>query len=462
MEASTMQGRLIAILIFIGYLVVMPVSAAVPSGGGSYGLAPPVADFTVSLEPAPPFTVKFTDTSSGQVESYSWNFGDSPLGYASPGSDATTTHTYGQAGIYTARLTVTNSGGSDTMTKEIAVGQNSVELVPSNPSAMADADVFSGTAPLEIHFTDASVYYTTSKYYPTWDFGDGTYSLEANPVHTFTQPGTYTVTLAATNLGGTDYDSLTVTVYPAAVLTSHTPVGGGALGLAAPVTGFEVDTSQGLIVEFIDTSSGQVESFSWDFGDGSVASGMGPDASTAHEYANPGEYQVSLAVSNSGGTDTVTRTIIVFFVPPPDAVPDVLLAEIDAMPLEGPAPLTVQFADRSTGNIVGREWNFGDGSFSDLPNPVHTYMEPGIYTVHLTVAAPGFGEDTAAIEIVVSGEGSLPEEDEMGGEGSGEPPAATKSPLQEGEEPSPTQETPLFIAPLAALPAFLLLRRYLS
>ena len=456
-----MQGRLIAILIFIGFAVVMPVSAAIPSGGGSYGLAPPLADFAVSLEPAPPFTVKFTDISSGQVDSYSWNFGDSPLGYASPGSDATTTHTYAQAGIYTVRLTVTNSGGSDSMAREIAVGQYSVELVPPNPSAMADADVFSGTAPLEVHFTDASVYYTTSKYYPTWDFGDGTYSIEANPVHTYTQPGTYTVTLAATNLGGTDYDSLTITVNPAAVLTSPTPPGGGALGLAAPVAGFEVDTSQGLIVEFIDVTAGQVESFSWNFGDGSVASGMGPDASTAHEYANPGDYQVSLTVSNSGGTDTVTRTIILSLTPPPDAVPDALRAEIGAMPVEGPAPLTVQFADRSAGNIVGREWNFGDGSFSDLPDPVHTYTEPGIYIVHLNVAAPGCGEDTAVIEILVTGDGFPPEAAEMGGEEPREPPSATITPLQEGEEPSPTQETPLFIAPLAALPAFLLLRRYL-
>jgi PKD repeat protein len=459
-----MQGRMVAILIFIGCVVVMPVSAAIPSGGGSYGLAPPVADFTVSLEPAPPFTVKFTDTSSGQVDSYSWNFGDSLLGYASPGSDATTTHTYAQAGIYTVRLTVTNSGGSDSMTKEIAVSQNSVELVPPNPSAMADADVFSGTAPLEVHFTDASVYYTTSKYYPMWDFGDGTYSLEANPVHTYPQPGTYTVTLAATNLGGTDYDALTITVYPAVVLTSPTPLGGGALGLAAPVAGFDADTSQGLIVEYIDTSSGQVDSFSWNFGDGGVAAGVGPDASQAHEYANPGEYQVSLTVSNSGGSDTVTSTIIVSKTPPPDAVPDVLRAEIGAMPVGGPAPLTVQFADRSTGNVVGREWDFGDGSFSDLPDPVHTYIEPGIYIVHLTVAAPGFGEDTAAIEIVVTGgeEGFPPEESNRGGE---EPEVFSdeRASFEPGEEElMPTPETSLILAPLVALPIFLLLRRYLK
>ena len=459
-----MQGRMVAILIFIGFMVVMPVSAAVPSGGGSYGLAPPVADFTVSLEPAPPFTVKFTDTSSGQVDSYSWNFGDSLLGYASPGSDATTTHTYAQAGIYTVRLTVTNSGGTDSMVKKIAVGQNSVDLVPPNPSAMADADVFSGNAPLEVHFTDASVYYTTSKYYPMWDFGDGTTSLESNPTHTYTQPGTYTVKLAATNLGGTDYDALTITVYPAVVLTSPTPLGGGALGLAAPVAGFDADTSQGLIVEFIDTSSGQVESFSWDFGDGGVAAGVGPDASQAHEYANPGEYPVSLTVSNSGGSDTVTGTIIVSLTPPPDAVPDVLRAEIGAMPVEGPAPLTVQFADRSMGNVVGREWNFGDGSFSDLPDPVHTYTEPGIYTVHLTIAAPGLGEDTAAIEIVVmgGGEGFPPEEGEMGGEGPEESPAEETFPEPGEEEPMPTPETSLLIAPLAAVPIFLLLRRYLQ
>jgi len=69
------------------------------------------------------------------------------------------------------------------------------------------------------------------------------------------------------------------------------------------------------------------------------------------------------------------------------------VAEFTADRTSGDAPLTVQFADQSTGAIESRTWNFGDGGQSAAVNPTHVYQAAGTYTVSLTVVGPG-GSDT--------------------------------------------------------------------
>jgi uncharacterized protein (TIGR02145 family) len=62
-----------------------------------------------------------------------------------------------------------------------------------------------------------------------------------------------------------------------------------------------------------------------------------------------------------------------------------LTAAFTAEPTNGPAPLVVQFEDKSSNNPTSWLWNFGDGQTSDETNPEHTYANPGTYTVKLTV-----------------------------------------------------------------------------
>ena len=69
------------------------------------------------------------------------------------------------------------------------------------------------------------------------------------------------------------------------------------------------------------------------------------------------------------------------------------VADFTANPTSGKSPLTVNFSDQSTGNVISRSWSFGDGGTSTDQNPSHTYSIPGIYTVSLTVSGPG-GSDT--------------------------------------------------------------------
>ena len=61
------------------------------------------------------------------------------------------------------------------------------------------------------------------------------------------------------------------------------------------------------------------------------------------------------------------------------------VAYFAATPSNGPAPLSVQFTDRSRGTVSSWTWEFGDGATSTAKNPSHSYTTAGIYTAKLTV-----------------------------------------------------------------------------
>jgi PKD repeat protein len=75
-------------------------------------------------------------------------------------------------------------------------------------------------------------------------------------------------------------------------------------------------------------------------------------------------------------------------------------AAFDAQPARGEAPLEVRFTDRSTGDVTGWSWDFGDGSTSRARNPVHTYAATGQYLVRLRVGGPG-GESPLSREQLI-------------------------------------------------------------
>ena len=132
-----------------------------------------------------------------------------------------------------------------------------------------------------------------------------------------------------------------------------------------------------LTVKFINQSTGNPTSWSWDFGDGGTSSLPNP----FHTYTTPGTYYVSLTVANACGSDTDRDTcvIVVFGVP---------TAAFNALPTNGCAPLTVNFTDLSTGDPWSWSWDVdGDGNEDyNTPNPSHTYTSAGNYTVSLTVS----------------------------------------------------------------------------
>ena len=88
-------------------------------------------------------------------------------------------------------------------------GAVDVNSLNTPPVAAFTADVESGCAPLTVNFTDNSTNFPQTW---TWYFGEAT-SSEQNPVYTFNEPGTYTVTLIVSNLDGTDVETAVIRVY---------------------------------------------------------------------------------------------------------------------------------------------------------------------------------------------------------------------------------------------------------
>ncbi len=76
------------------------------------------------------------------------------------------------------------------------------------------------------------------------------------------------------------------------------------------------------------------------------------------------------------------------------------LAAFMASPLVGVAPLTVNFADESTGSIESWYWDFGDGTNSDLRKPIHTYDFAGSFSVNLTVTGDSVSDTETKTEYI--------------------------------------------------------------
>ncbi len=169
---------------------------------------------------------------------------------------------------------VSNEVGSDKTTLAITV------LNPPTAGFKANTNTISGNE--AIKFTNQSTGKITSY---SWDFGDGTTSKEQNPSHTYPEKGKYTVSLVVLNEAGSDNTTLAISV------------------LEPPIASFsasETKVTSGSSIQFTDESSGDIDSWSWDFGDGTTSAEPNP----SHIYEDRGTYTVSLTVSNSLSSDT--------------------------------------------------------------------------------------------------------------------------------------------------------------
>ena len=273
----------------------------------------------------------------------------------------------GIAGTYNFTVTVPAISGEDdtgdnTRTEEVQVGDEDL------PTANFSGSPTSGTAPLSVNFTDASSGSIASWH---WDFGDGDTNVVQHPAHTYDSTGTFTVSLTVSGPGGSDTEEKTayITVLP-----------------SGPVAAFGADTTSGtapLAVQFADSSTGDIDAWHWDFGDGDTSVVQHP----AHTYDTTGTFTVSMTVTGPGGSDTEEKTDYI------TVLPSAPVAAFGADTTSGTAPLAVQFADSSTGDIDTWHWDFGDGDTSSVQHPAHTYDTTGTFTVSLTVTGPG-GSDT--------------------------------------------------------------------
>ena len=209
-----------------------------------------------------------------------------------------------------------------------------------------------------------------------WSFGDGTYSDVQNPIHGYTYPGIYSVSLYVTNsacFNNTMEKNAYITVNPAPKPTFLADF------TVSPVTG-----TAPLTVQCTDKSIGNPTWLVYDFGDGTNVTGPNP----THTYQFPGVYTITLSImkynttsySVMSSTATKPNAITLNSVP---VVP--LVAKFAASPVTGTAPLKVSFVDQSSGSPTFLNYDFGDGINATGQNTAHIYQFPGVYNVTLTI-----------------------------------------------------------------------------
>lgn len=274
----------------------------------------------------------FNNLSSGSISSYEWDFGD--------GQTSTQTnpvHRYSQAGKYEVTLKVFDNFCKATLIKD------SIEICPDT----AKLGFYTNKQGTAVTFNDTSI---SNGYNFQWDFGDGNSDTGSIANHTYTVAGNYNVCLFVTDSCRIDTLCQTITVC-SDTLTADFGYNSSALN-----------------VSFVD-SSVNATSILWDFGDGTSDTAANP----AHTYANPGYYTVCQTVMDICTSTTTCKIIGVCL--------DTAVAKFSYSDTLNTVILT-----SNSQNANSLLWDFGDGNLSTNPNPTHTYLQYGTYTVCLIVS----------------------------------------------------------------------------
>lgn len=167
------------------------------------------------------------------------------------------------------------------------------------PSVNFKADTLQGIAPFTVNFTNLTENLPADF---LWEFGDGNTATSVNPTHTYTEAGTYTVSLSATNLAGEDSKTITnyIVVEP---------------NVVAPESNFtqsEICGTFPLNVSFEDLSTNEPTAWIWDFGNGQTSTEQNPSIT----YTEAGTYTVKLTTSNEAGENVLTRSSLITVIGP--------------------------------------------------------------------------------------------------------------------------------------------------
>lgn len=308
----------------------------------------PTAIFTAddTTNCSTPFTVHFNNLSTNS-NAYTWNFGD-----GSSASINEPTHIYNALGTFSVQLICFNSlGCSDTITKN-----NYIEI--KRPVVTLTNLPDSGCVPLTKNFT-ANVISDDPVVSYLWNFGNGSTSTEESPTYTYPVAGQFDVSVIITTASG----------------CKDTAVRNRAITLnVKPTANFDATPRIQCAkdpIQFMDSTTGTVTSWYWDFGDGTTSIEQHP----THIYIDTGYFNIMLISYNGGCPDTLIIDSFVYINPP--------IAKFRSS-LDCTKPLQRKFTDLSIGADEWH-WDFGDGTFSTDPNPIHNFPAGGNYPVTLLV-----------------------------------------------------------------------------
>ena len=314
---------------------------------GIAACAQPVARFSgTTVSGCSPILVHFTDESTGNPNYWRWDLGNGTISYLQNPSV-----TYFIPGTYNIKLLVKNAAGQDSLVKT-----NYVQVYAA-PVVDFSASQTTGCNTVSTHFTDLSNLATAWQ----WDFGDGIFSTEQNPAHTYSQTGSYNVSLKAINGEG----------------CSQTFVKQAYININNAKANFSYAVLNRCIpakINFQNTSAGNGRLiFKWLFGNGDSSAERNP----VYTYPSGGTYSVKLTVSNEFGCEDIFTSGITVANP----VSAAFNADITN---SCKAPASIQFTNQALANNY-YSWDFGDTTVSALSNPVHVFTDTGSYTVKLVI-----------------------------------------------------------------------------
>lgn len=349
----------------------------------SSGQAPLDVDFDASMSVDP----------DGSIVRYEWDFdGDTII----DDDGVKSSFRYLENGDYNVTLYLTdNNGRVVETTQQLSIKGDEIFDVIINNSPNDEV-----LAPARSYNFDASRSKSLEgeivKY--EWNFGDGKTKVGQKVTHTFNQEGMFVVTLSMQdNLGNKiDFDrEYTVSKSPSGIFINVSTV---------PATNQQnvVNGEVPLKVEFdaSRSSGGPIVDYAWDFDNDGVIDFNGQSAT--HTYINSGTYQAKLLLTSVNGKQA-TKIINI-------AVDKAgLMTKVQAEPMIGEVPLTVDFDATSTKvpegvNIVAFRWDFGDGTpvLREGPIVTHKFTQTGDFKVKVTAITDDNETDMAEMTIFVN------------------------------------------------------------
>ncbi|MBV6656083.1 MAG: PKD domain-containing protein, partial [Mameliella sp.] len=287
--------------------------------------------------------ISFENLTEG-IGGSSWSFGDGSMQEVQ-----NPTHAYDAAGVYEVTLTTYS------LINNCPATVNGTIEILGNPTAAFEPSGTSGCAPLTVDFLNTSSGVGDLDF--VWDFDDGSSaSFEAEPTHTFTNSGTFSVRLRATDERNCSSDSvfLSIEVFPDPVSAFSFEAENYCLGY---------DTLQ-LINNSVDAVS-----YEWTLPDGIYTT-----ENLAWMPNEPGVFPIQLIVQNGTQCADTTQQEVTYLVSPE--------ASFEFGPTEGCEGLEVSFTNGSL-NAEGYTWDFKNGNSSTAFNPTQVFNAPGNFEVEL-------------------------------------------------------------------------------
>jgi PKD repeat protein len=444
---------------------------------------PMVVNFTENVTAGQsPLAVQFNESTTGSIQYYLWQFGDGATSL-----DQNPVHVYDTVGTYNVSLyiigltetqvktvehcitvaapgtltpTISPNVTTPTSTATTITPTTTVTPLPTStgkdlPVANFVVTYQSGAGSMGILVTDATTNATSVKY----DLGDGTTTAYKNFKYTYWQPGTYTITLIATNDAGSSERTITVTVpagspttttvSPTVTLTTVSPTATLTLPVTPTVTQTPVNPNLP-VANFVVTYQAGAGSMEIHVTDAStnattVKYDLGDGTATAYKnfkytYWQPGTYTITLIATNDAGsstktvavtvpsgsptitttTATITPTVTVttsaptattvsptttMTVPVTPTVtqtpvnPNLPVANFTVTFPSGVGTMDIQVTNTAV-NATSVRYDLGDGATTTYPNFTYTYWRPGTYTINQT-ATNAAGSSNRTITVTV-------------------------------------------------------------